>query len=104
GQDRTPGGVRSVERGWDLAFVGPGEVDLPDVGPAGAALAGAEELDHPAVGRPARRLVLPAVGQQPLAAARRAHHADPEIAGAPGEGDEVSARAPFRRGLGAAAE
>ena len=46
-----------------------GKVDLPDARPAAAALAGAEELDHPAVGRPARRLVLPAVGQQPLAAA-----------------------------------
>src|SRR5690349_22851946 len=76
-EDRTPGGVRSIEGGGDPPLVAAGEVDLPDARPAGAALAGAEELKDAAVGRPARRLVLPAVGQKPLARAVRAHHPDP---------------------------
>ena len=63
-----------------------------------------DEDQHAAVGRPARPLVLPAVGQQLLAPARRRHDADAEIAGELGEGDQVAARAPHRRRVAAAAE
>src|SRR3954451_21319601 len=64
-KDRAPGRIGAVERGRQAPLVDPGEVDLPDARATAAALAGAEELDDPAVGRPGRRLVLPAVGEQP---------------------------------------
>src|SRR3546814_7345699 len=47
---------------------------------AGAALAGTEKLDDPAIGRPGWRFVLPTVGEQMFTAARRRHHTDAEIA------------------------
>src|SRR3546814_7967871 len=68
----------SVERGRYFALVDAGQVDRPQVRGAAAALTGTEIHDHAPIGRPARPFVLPAVGQDILAAARRRHDADAE--------------------------
>src|SRR3546814_15676756 len=86
----------SVERGRYFALVDAGQVDRPQVRGAAAALTGTEIHDHAPIGRPARPFVLPAVGQDILAAARRRHDADAEGAAKFGELDPIAPLAPHR--------
>src|SRR3546814_2750452 len=81
-----------------------GQIDLPYFRLAGAALAGTEKLDDPAIGRPGWRFVLPTVGEQMFTAARRRHHTDAEIDSDLCKGNQITARAPFRRRIAAAAD
>src|SRR3546814_1337785 len=63
-------------------------------------LSGAEKADDAAVWRPAWPFVLPAVGEDSLAAAVGPDHADAKTPAAHlGEGDQVAARAPRRRAI-----
>src|SRR3546814_6777484 len=63
-------------------------------------LSGAEKDDDAAVWRPAWPFVLPAVGEDSLAAAVGPDHADAKTPAAHlGEGDQVAARAPRRRAI-----
>src|SRR3546814_8616168 len=63
-------------------------------------LSGAEKDDDAAVWRPTWPFVLPAVGEDSLAAAVGPDHADAKTPAAHlGEGDQVAARAPRRRAI-----
>src|SRR5690606_32231642 len=74
-QDRSPSRIRRADRGRQAALVPAGQIDLPDGGFTRIALR-AEELHDPAVGRPGRRFVLPAIGEMAQTAPIGAHHGD----------------------------
>ena len=61
----------------------------------------AEELNDAAIWCPCRCFVLPAIGEQAFAGAIWTHRANAKVTSDAGEGNQVSARAPFRRRIAA---
>ena len=102
-QDGAPCRVGTIDRRGQLAFVGTGQVNLPDTC-FPASFGRAEELDNPAIGRPSRRFVLPAIGQQPFTRTIGPHRTHAEVACDAGKGNQITPRAPFRRGITAPAK
>src|SRR5688572_17217618 len=66
--NRSPSGVRSVERRWNTPRIDAGEIHRPQIRPT-RTLGRSEEHQHAPVGRPTRAFVAPAVGKEPLVAA-----------------------------------
>src|SRR5690606_26674615 len=92
----------SEVRRRDRLLVTAGQVDREQLRSAAGL---AEEHQHAAIWRPGRAFLQAAGGEDALARAVGAHHADLELAGGLlGEGDEVAARGPDRRRIGAVAE
>src|SRR5262249_56956483 len=80
------------------------EVDGVELWSSAGTAAFAEDHEHAAVGGPGRALVVKSFGEDSLTRAVRAHDADQEAAGhLLGEGDEIAARRPNRRGIAALA-